>query len=116
VFTLMRDPVFTVQSLDNCLAMIHSLHMKPDDNQWTRPDMELWEDVIQEIEEHSEDCVEFYGFDTNESFELMTYFTDRVGDDKLKELLFRRWMIQAMNPATNQAMSSTLLTERRTEL
>jgi dipeptidyl aminopeptidase/acylaminoacyl peptidase len=63
----MRDPVFTVQSLDNCLAMIHSLHMKPDENHWTRPDMELWEDVIQEIEEHSEDCVEFSGFDTNES-------------------------------------------------
>lgn len=50
-------------------------------------DEELWEDVINEVEEHRDDYVEFDRMDSRESFRVMSDFTEVVGDSALREKL-----------------------------
>ena len=50
-------------------------------------DEEPWEDVINEIDEHWDDLVEFEMMDSRESFRVMAGFAEEVDDSALREKL-----------------------------
>ena len=50
-------------------------------------DEEPWEELINEVDEHRDDYVEFERMDTRESFLVMSDFTEVVDDSALREKL-----------------------------
>lgn len=54
---------------------------------WMLTGEELWEEELEEIEEHREDYIEFEGLDSRDSFEIMEDFTEIVKNRHLKEKL-----------------------------
>jgi hypothetical protein len=59
----------------------------------TGADTEGWEDLIEELDEHFENYVEFEKMSSHESFKVMVDFTNEVVDDET----FRKRLIWALN-------------------
>jgi len=51
-------------------------------------DEELWEEDLNHIEENWDDYIEFTGFESHESFQIMADFAKSVDDEKLQYRLF----------------------------
>jgi hypothetical protein len=60
----------------------------PDFDTWTEIDDEVWEKDLNEIDEHPDDYLEFEGFSSNESFQIMADFAESITDTKLQKNLF----------------------------
>jgi len=62
-------------------------------------DTEVWQEIIDEIEENSEDYFEFERMSSNEFFRVMEEFIDEVENEELKKRLV--WALSRNHPFRN---------------
>lgn len=56
---------------------------------WVGGDEELWREELNEINEHSNDYLEFEGFSSNQSFQIMVDFAESINEPHLMNKLFK---------------------------
>lgn len=61
----------------------------PNFDDWLGADEEPWQDEIKKIDETGDDCLEFEGFETHESFQIMVDFTELIEEPKLRDELIK---------------------------
>ena len=61
----------------------------PNFDDWLGADEEPWQDEIRKIDEAGGDCLEFEGFETHESFQIMIDFAERIEEPKLRDELIK---------------------------
>jgi hypothetical protein len=61
----------------------------PNFDDWLGADEEPWKDEIKEIDEAGDDYLEFEGFETHESFQIVVDFAERIEEPKLRDELIK---------------------------
>ncbi|MBC8180115.1 hypothetical protein H8E88_03225 [candidate division KSB1 bacterium] len=62
-------------------------------------DPKNWQEIIDELDEHFEDYIEFNRMPSNKAFRVMEDFIDEVDDEKFKKRLY--WILSKGHPFRN---------------